>query len=67
MKNQSLFINFFEHHCLVGSEIIEQIDQDVKRTHPDMHFFSGDSSFAKSNQVSFKLVWDNVLFQIVPS
>lgn len=37
-------------HCQ-DSEIIEQIDRDVKRTHPDMHFFSGDSSFAKSNQV----------------
>ncbi|BAB92570.1 P0497A05.14 [Oryza sativa Japonica Group] len=36
------------------SEIIEQIDRDVKRTHPDMHFFCGDSSFAKSNQESLK-------------
>lgn len=35
------------------SEIIEQIDRDVMRTHPDLHFFSGDSSFAKSNQVNF--------------
>lgn len=34
------------------SEIMEQIDRDVKRTHPDMHFFCGDSSFAKSNQVN---------------
>ncbi|GJM92137.1 hypothetical protein PR202_ga08571 [Eleusine coracana subsp. coracana] len=40
------------------SEIMEQIDRDVKRTHPDMHFFCGDSSFAKSNQESLK----NVLF-----
>jgi hypothetical protein len=31
---------------------MEQIDRDVKRTHPDMHFFCGDSSFAKSNQVN---------------
>lgn len=30
---------------------MEQIDRDVKRTHPDLHFFSGDSPFAKSNQV----------------
>ncbi|KAF2288894.1 hypothetical protein GH714_022620 [Hevea brasiliensis] len=30
----------------VDTEIIEQIDRDVKRTHPDMHFFSGDTSFA---------------------
>lgn len=31
---------------------MEQIDRDVMRTHPDIHFFSGDSTFAKSNQVS---------------
>ncbi|KAL8162903.1 hypothetical protein V2J09_014392 [Rumex salicifolius] len=32
------------------TDIIEQIDRDVKRTHPDIHFFCGDSSFAKANQ-----------------
>ncbi|XP_047055614.1 TBC1 domain family member 13-like isoform X2 [Lolium rigidum] len=31
-----------------------EVDRDVKRTHPDMHFFCGDSSFAKSNQESLK-------------
>nr|XP_023927720.1 TBC1 domain family member 13-like isoform X2 [Quercus suber]POE91592.1 isoform 3 of tbc1 domain family member 13 [Quercus suber] len=36
------------------TEIIEQIDRDVKRTHPDMHFFSGDLPFAKSNQEALK-------------
>jgi len=36
---------------LQDTEIIDQIDRDVKRTHPDMHFFCGDSQFAKSNQV----------------
>ncbi|XP_072999993.1 uncharacterized protein [Typha latifolia] len=45
----SLWNQFFQ-----DSEIIEQIDRDVKRTHPDMHFFSGDSSFAKSNQESLR-------------
>ncbi|OEL31048.1 hypothetical protein BAE44_0007936, partial [Dichanthelium oligosanthes] len=40
----------------VYSEIMEQIDRDVKRTHPDMHFCCGDSSFAKSNQESLKNV-----------
>ncbi|KAK3162786.1 hypothetical protein QOZ80_1BG0093740 [Eleusine coracana subsp. coracana] len=49
----SVWNQFFEY-----SEIMEQIDRDVKRTHPDMHFFCGDSSFAKSNQESLK----NVLF-----
>ncbi|CAN1334436.1 TBC1 domain family member 13 [Linum perenne] len=54
-------INHDEHPLSLGktsiwnkyfqdSEIIEQIDRDVKRTHPDLHFFCGDSSFAKSNQ-----------------
>ncbi|XP_062208696.1 uncharacterized protein LOC133910202 [Phragmites australis] len=38
------------------SEIMEQIDRDIKRTHPDMHFFCGDSSAAKSNQESLKNV-----------
>jgi len=33
---------------------MEQIDRDVKRAHPDMHFFCSDSSFAKSNQESLK-------------
>ncbi|KAK4356837.1 hypothetical protein RND71_022447 [Anisodus tanguticus] len=36
------------------TEIIEQIDRDVKRTHPDLHFFSGDTPFAKSNQDSLR-------------
>ncbi|KAF2299954.1 hypothetical protein GH714_006401 [Hevea brasiliensis] len=41
----SIWNQFFQ-----DAEIMEQIDRDVKRTHPDLHFFSGDSSFAKSNQ-----------------
>ncbi|KAF2620098.1 hypothetical protein F2Q68_00038316 [Brassica cretica] len=35
-------------------ETIEQIDKDVKRTHPDIPFFSAESSFARSNQESMK-------------
>ncbi|XP_019052152.1 PREDICTED: TBC1 domain family member 13-like, partial [Nelumbo nucifera] len=45
----SIWNQFFQ-----DTEIIEQIDRDVKRTHPDMHFFSGDSSFARSNQEALK-------------
>ncbi|GFY93070.1 Ypt/Rab-GAP domain of gyp1p superfamily protein [Actinidia rufa] len=45
----SIWNQFFQ-----DTEIIEQIDRDVKRTHPDMHFFSGDSQFAKSNQEALK-------------
>lgn len=45
----SIWNQFFQ-----DTEIIDQIDRDVKRTHPDMHFFSGDSQFAKSNQDALK-------------
>ncbi|KAL9232776.1 hypothetical protein vseg_007845 [Gypsophila vaccaria] len=38
------------------SEIIEQIDRDVKRTHPDMQFFCGDTALAKSNQESMRSI-----------
>ncbi|KAL4643894.1 hypothetical protein ACB092_02G124300 [Castanea dentata] len=45
----SIWNQFFQ-----DTEIIEQIDRDVKRTHPDMHFFSGNLPFAKSNQEALK-------------
>lgn len=45
----SVWNQFFQ-----DTEVIEQIDRDVMRTHPDMHFFSGDSFLAKSNQDSLK-------------
>ncbi|KAF5192437.1 Tbc1 domain family member [Thalictrum thalictroides] len=47
----SIWNQFFQ-----DTEIIEQIDRDVMRTHPDMHFFSGDSSFAKANQESLRRI-----------
>ncbi|XP_078435184.1 ypt/Rab-GAP domain of gyp1p superfamily protein isoform X2 [Wolffia australiana] len=47
----SVWNQFFQ-----DSEIIEQIDRDVRRTHPDMNFFCGDSSFAKSNQESLRRI-----------
>ncbi|XVF84629.1 hypothetical protein PTKIN_Ptkin17bG0052600 [Pterospermum kingtungense] len=49
LGKSSIWNQFFQ-----DSEIIEQIDRDVKRTHPDMHFFSGDSQLAKSNQDALK-------------
>ncbi|XVE84737.1 hypothetical protein DITRI_Ditri17bG0036900 [Diplodiscus trichospermus] len=49
LGQSSIWNQFFQ-----DSEIIEQIDRDVKRTHPDMHFFSGDSQLAKSNQEALK-------------
>ncbi|PPD70420.1 hypothetical protein GOBAR_DD32707 [Gossypium barbadense] len=45
LGKSSVWNQFFQ-----DSEIIEQIDRDVMRTHPDMHFFSGDSQLAKFNQ-----------------
>jgi hypothetical protein len=38
-----------DYPILQESEIVEQIDRDVKRTHPEMQFFNGNSSL--SNQV----------------
>ncbi|CAN6722632.1 unnamed protein product [Malus baccata var. baccata] len=49
LGKSSVWNQFFQ-----DTEIIEQIDRDVKRTHPDMHFFSGDSQDAKSNQDALK-------------
>lgn len=49
LGKSSLWNQFFQ-----DTEIIEQIDRDVKRTHPDMQFFSGDTPFAKSNQEALK-------------
>ncbi|XP_047336407.1 TBC1 domain family member 13-like [Impatiens glandulifera] len=51
LGNTSLWNKFFQ-----DSEIIEQIDRDVKRTHPDMNFFCGDNQFAKSNQESLRSI-----------
>lgn len=30
--------------------MMEQIDRDVMRTHPDMHFFSGDGEPSKQHR-----------------
>lgn len=39
---------------LQDNEIMEQIDRDVMRTHPDMHFFSGDSADAEQHRKEMK-------------
>ncbi|KAH7857933.1 hypothetical protein Vadar_018051 [Vaccinium darrowii] len=49
LGKSSVWNQFFQ-----DTEIIEQIDRDVKRTHPGMHFFSGDSQSATSNQDALK-------------
>ena len=33
---------------------MEQIDRDVMRTHPDMHFFSGESAEAEEHRRDMK-------------
>lgn len=32
------------------AEMMQQIDRDVMRTHPDMHFFSGDGETSKQHR-----------------
>lgn len=32
------------------AEMMEQIDRDVMRTHPDMHFFSGEGESSKQHR-----------------
>ncbi|GER28786.1 Ypt/Rab-GAP domain of gyp1p superfamily protein [Striga asiatica] len=49
LGQSSIWNQFFQE-----SEVIEQIDRDVKRTHPDIPFFSGDSTFARSNQEALR-------------
>lgn len=44
------------HQFFLDSEVFEQIDRDVKRTHPDMHFFCGDSAASLDNQEAMKRV-----------
>ncbi|KAL7081405.1 hypothetical protein ACP275_14G038000 [Erythranthe tilingii] len=51
LGKSSIWNQFFQE-----SEIMEQIDRDVKRTHPGIHFFSGDSAFAKSNQEDLRSI-----------
>ncbi|GAB4844082.1 hypothetical protein Ancab_014046 [Ancistrocladus abbreviatus] len=38
------------------TDIIEQIDQDVKQTHLVIPFFAGDTQFAQSNQEALKRI-----------
>ncbi|CAI9290484.1 unnamed protein product [Lactuca saligna] len=45
----SVWNQFFQ-----DTEIIDQIDRDVKRTHPDIDFFCGDSASSKANQDSLR-------------
>ncbi|XVF48089.1 hypothetical protein PTKIN_Ptkin03bG0163100 [Pterospermum kingtungense] len=45
----SLWHQHFEH-----TEIALQIDRDLQRTHPEMKFFSGESSFSRKHRESMR-------------
>ncbi|KAM0900800.1 hypothetical protein ACQ4PT_020414 [Festuca glaucescens] len=45
-----------DHEWLQESETVEQIDRDVKPTHPEMQFFNAGSSDALANQESLNKV-----------
>ncbi|XP_028760720.1 TBC1 domain family member 13 isoform X2 [Neltuma alba] len=45
----SLWREYFQY-----TEMVAQIDRDLLRTHPDMPFFSGDSSFSRRNKEAMK-------------
>ncbi|KAK9715209.1 hypothetical protein RND81_06G150000 [Saponaria officinalis] len=45
----SVWNKFFEY-----TQVAEQIDRDVERTHPDLRFFSGDSSLSTRNKESMR-------------
>ncbi|KAF6156656.1 hypothetical protein GIB67_017792 [Kingdonia uniflora] len=42
------------HQYFQDAEIAEQIDRDLQRTHPDMKFFSGDSSLSRNNRQAMR-------------
>lgn len=42
------------HAYFRDAEMMEQIDRDVMRTHPDMHFFSGDGEPSKRHREDMK-------------
>ncbi|XP_021276107.1 TBC domain-containing protein C1952.17c-like isoform X2 [Herrania umbratica] len=45
----SVWHQYFEH-----TEIAEQIDRDLQRTHPEMKFFSGESSFSRKHREAMR-------------
>ncbi|XP_062010578.1 uncharacterized protein LOC133726958 [Rosa rugosa] len=45
----SVWHQYFQH-----TEIAEQIDRDLPRTHPDLKFFSGDSSFSRKHREALR-------------
>ncbi|KAF3962784.1 hypothetical protein ACB098_01G308800 [Castanea mollissima] len=42
------------HQYFQYTEMVEQIDRDLQRTHPDKKFFSGETSFSRKNRQAMK-------------
>ncbi|XP_057507672.1 TBC domain-containing protein C1952.17c-like [Actinidia eriantha] len=42
------------HQFFQFTEIAEQIDRDLQRTHPDMKFFSGESTLSRKNREAMR-------------
>ncbi|XAR53261.1 hypothetical protein NMG60_11021737 [Bertholletia excelsa] len=42
------------HQYFQFTEITEQIDRDLQRTHPDLKFFSGETSFSRKNREAMR-------------
>ncbi|KAI7987228.1 TBC1 domain family member 13 [Camellia lanceoleosa] len=42
------------HQFFQFTEIAQQIDRDLQRTHPDMKFFSGESSLSRKNREAMR-------------
>ncbi|PNY12743.1 TBC1 domain family member 13-like protein [Trifolium pratense] len=49
LDKESLWRQYFQH-----TEIVDQIDRDLQRTHPDMPFFSAETSFSRKNREAMK-------------
>ncbi|EOY31071.1 PREDICTED: TBC1 domain family member 13 isoform X1 [Theobroma cacao] len=49
LGKSSVWHQYFEH-----TEIAEQIDRDLQRTHPEMKFFSGESSFSRKHREAMR-------------
>ena len=47
--------------------MMEQIDRDVMRTHPDMHFFSGDGDVPKGHREVSYCMKDSHAAIIIPA
>ncbi|KAJ4958055.1 hypothetical protein NE237_025166 [Protea cynaroides] len=44
------------HQYFKDAEIADQIDRDLVRTHPEMKFFSADSSFSRKNREAMRRI-----------